>query len=83
MFKCGKNSSINRDNIAWCRWTEDNCEVSNCQYATCIKRRLLPAGVCGEMVKRRTIESEPEETIKPAVRLKGKAFRRVGEKELY
>ena len=83
MFKCGKNASIYRGNTIWCRWTEDDCEVANCQYAACIKRRLLPAGVCGEAIKRRTVESEPEETIKPAVRLKGKAYRRIGEKELY
>jgi hypothetical protein len=83
LFKCGKNASIYRGNTVWCRWTEDDCEVANCQYAACIKRRLLPAGVCGETVKRKTVESEPEETIKPAVRLKGKAYRRIGEKELY
>jgi hypothetical protein len=83
LFKCGKSSAIYRGNTVWCKWTEDDCEVSNCQYAACTKRRLLPAGVCGETVRRRTTESEPEETIKPAVRLKGKAFRRIGEKELY
>jgi len=83
LFKCGKGALIYRGDAVWCRWTEDDCEVSNCQYATCTKRRLLPVGVCGETVKRRTVESEPEETIEPAVRLKGKAYRRIGEKELY
>lgn len=82
MFKCGKGAAVYRGNTVWCRWTEDDCEVANCTYATCIKRRLLPKGVCGESVKRKTVERELEE-IKPAVRLKGKAFRRIGEKEIF
>jgi hypothetical protein len=83
LFKCGKAAAAYRGNAVWCRWTEDDCEVSNCQYATCTKRRLLPKGICGETVKRKTVEREPEEIVKPAVRLKGKAFRRIGEKEIY
>ncbi|MBX5326955.1 MAG: hypothetical protein ACQXXH_07035 [Candidatus Bathyarchaeia archaeon] len=82
LFKCGKGAAVYRGNTVWCRWTEDDCEVANCTYATCIKRRLLPKGVCGEFVKRKTVEHELEE-IKPAVRLKGKAFRRIGEKEIF
>jgi hypothetical protein len=83
MFRCGKNSLYIRGNTAWCRWTEEICEVKNCSYATCIKRRLLPQGVCGETVKRRTIEKPPEETISSPIRLKGRALRKIGEKELY
>jgi hypothetical protein len=45
---------------------------------------LLPGGVCGESVKRRTIEREmDDEEIIPAVKLKGKALRRLGDKEIY
>ena len=83
MFSCGKNALYYRGNTMWCRWTEDACEVKNCSYATCVKRRLLPEGVCGETVKRKTIEKLPEETIRPAIRLKGKAIRKIGERELY
>jgi hypothetical protein len=72
-----------RGNTVWCRWTEETCEVSNCSFATCAKRRLLPRGVCGETVKRKTAEIEPEKSLIPSVRLKGKAFRKLGEKEIF
>lgn len=72
-----------RGNRVWCRWTEEECEVSNCSYATCIKRRLLPRGICGETVKRKTTEREPEEAIGPSVKLRGRAFRKIGEKEIF
>jgi len=49
----------------------------------CVKRRLLPQGVCGETVKRKTTETEPEGTLIPSVRLKGKALRKLGEKEIF
>jgi hypothetical protein len=74
---------MNRGNTVWCRLTEEECEIANCSYATCIKRRLLPNGICGETVKRRTTEIEPEETMIPTVKLKGKALRRLGEKEIF
>jgi len=83
LFRCGKKALIIRGNRVWCRWTEEECEVSNCSYATCIKRRLLPEGICGETVKRKTIEIEPEETTVPAVKLRGKVLRKIGEKEIF
>jgi hypothetical protein len=72
-----------RGNNVWCRWTEEECEVANCTYAICTKRRLLPRGICGETVKRKTIEIEPEKSLIPSVRLKGKVFRKLGEKEIF
>lgn len=83
MFRCGKNSAGFRGNIVWCRWTEDPCDVKKCNYATCMKRRLLPGGICGETVKRKTVERRPEEVTGPVVKLKGKALRKIGEKEIY
>jgi len=49
----------------------------------CAKRRLLPNGVCGETVKRKTTEKAPEETIGPVIKLRGKALRKIGEKEIF
>ena len=54
----------------------------------CFKRRLLPEGICGEMVKRKTVEREPEdffqEDPKPKnVVLKGKALRKLGDEDEY
>jgi hypothetical protein len=59
------------------------CNVANCTYAICTKRRLLPRGVCGETVKRKTVEKQPDEVIGPAVRLRGKTLRKIGEKEIF
>jgi len=49
----------------------------------CVKRRLLPRGTCGETIKRKTIEKPPEEVIGEPVKLKGRAFRKLGEKEIF
>jgi hypothetical protein len=49
----------------------------------CVKRRLLPKGTCGETIKRKTVEKPPEEVIGPTVKLKGRALRKVGEKEIF
>jgi hypothetical protein len=59
------------------------CNVANCGYAICIKRRLLPRGICGETVKRKTVEKEPEEIIGPTVKLRGRTLRKIGEKEIF
>jgi hypothetical protein len=48
-----------------------------------MKRRLLPRGICGETVKRITTDRDPDELEAEAVRLKGKAFRKLGERELF
>jgi len=83
VFRCGKNAVVHRGNTVWCRWTEEECEISNCTYAMCAKRRLLPRGICGETVKRKTIETEPEEAMIPVVKLRGKVLRKIGEKEIF
>jgi len=83
MFRCGKNALMHQRNAVWCRWTEEACQVANCSYATCVKRRLLPKGICGETVKRKTTEVEPEKAVLPSVRLRGKTLRKIGEKEIF
>jgi hypothetical protein len=44
---------------------------------------MLPQGICGETVKRQTVERDFEDGIDEPVRLKGKALRKFGERELY
>ena len=82
-FKCGKNSAFYQRNAVWCRWTEELCNVANCTYSLCMKRRLLPKGICGETVKRQTVEKDFEDDIDEPVILKGKALRKLGDKEFY
>jgi hypothetical protein len=83
LFKCSKNATIFRRDSVWCKWTEDICNPANCSYALCVKRRLLPRGICGETIKRKTIEKQPEEVVGPAIRLRGRALRKIGERELF
>jgi len=82
-FRCAKKAAVyNRDDV-WCKWTEDTCDVANCAYTMCTKRRLLPGGICGETVKRKTTEKMPEEVIGPPVKLRGKTLRKIGDKEIF
>ncbi len=83
LFRCVKRAVEFRGSATWCRWAEQECNVSNCSYTTCVKSRLLPDGVCGETLKRKTTEIGLEEAVGPPVKLKGKALRRVGEKEIF
>jgi len=78
-----KRAVVYQGNQVWCRWTDEECNVANCSYASCTRRRLLPGNICGESVKRRTVEKNLEEDIIPSVKLKGKALRKLGEKEIY
>ena len=82
-FKCGKNSVFYQRNAVWCRLTEEQCNVANCTFSMCMKRRLLPKGICGETVKRVTVEKDFDDDINEPVRLKGKALRKLGDKDFY
>jgi hypothetical protein len=82
-FKCGKRAIEYRRNIAWCRWTDEECNPSDCNYPICVSRRLLPNGLCGETIKRKTIEKRPEEHNIETIRVRGKTYRKIGEKEIF
>ena len=71
-----------RDSV-WCRETEEQCTIANCTYSMCMKRRMLPGGICGETVKRVTVEKDVDDFFDDSVRIKGKALRKLGDKELY
>jgi hypothetical protein len=83
LFKCAKNAAVYRGNEVWCRWTDEKCRVADCNYATCVKRKLLPRGICGETVKRKTTEKRMEDVVGPPIRLRGKALRKIGDKEIF
>ena len=82
-FRCGRNALTFRGRTAWCRWTDEPCDPSKCTYALCVARRLLPGGTCGETVKRRTSERRLEEEALPTIRVRGKTFRKIGEREIF
>lgn len=83
-FKCAKNAVFYRRDGVWCRDTEELCNVAKCTYSMCMKRRLLPQGICGETVRRQTVERDFEDIDAiPSVKLKGKALRKFGDKDFY
>ena len=83
-FKCVKNSVFYRHNSVWCRETEEVCDVANCTYAICAKRRMLPRGICGETVKRVTVDRNPEEIMDDEpIKLRGKTLRKIGDREIF
>ena len=87
-FKCAKNAVFYRRDSIWCRETDENCTVAKCMYSMCVKRRLLPGAVCGETVKRKTVEREDldgggDDFKAESIKLKGKALRKLGDQEYY
>jgi len=84
-FKCGKNSIFYRRDSVWCRETDETCNVAKCTYSMCMKRRLLPGGICGETVKRQTVEKDldADDFIGDSIKLKGKALRKLGDQDYY
>jgi hypothetical protein len=82
-FRCGKNALQFRGRTAWCRWSEEQCDPTNCNYPICLTRRLLSNGKCGETIKRKTVEKEPEEDTVQLVKVRGKTYRKIGEKEIF
>jgi len=49
----------------------------------CMKRRMLPEGICGETIKRKTVEKDVDDFFDDSVKLKGKALRKLGDQEFY
>jgi hypothetical protein len=48
-----------------------------------MKRRMLPEGVCGETIKRKTVDKDVEDFFDDSVKLKGKALRKLGDQDFY
>jgi len=44
---------------------------------------LLPRGICGETIKRKTVEKSPEEVVGTTVKLRGRTLRKIGDKEIF
>jgi len=43
----------------------------------------LPGGTCAETVRRKTIDRGIEEDFSPSIKVRGKIFRKIGEKEIF
>jgi hypothetical protein len=82
-FRCGQRAlSISRQNI-YCRWADDECSGATCNYAICVRGKLLTGGICGLTVRRKTSEEPVQENnFETGVRIRGKLLRRFKEEEL-
>jgi len=88
-FKCTKSAAIYRRDSVWCREAEEQCNIAKCTYSMCFKRRMLPGAICGETVRRQTVEHDiieddyRESNNNASVKLKGKALRKLGDQDYY
>jgi hypothetical protein len=48
-----------------------------------MKRRMLPGGICGETVERKTVEKDVDDFFDDSVKIKGKALRKLGDQDFY
>ena len=82
-FRCGQRALSYSGQRVSCRWADDECSGPTCNYAICIREKMLTGGVCGLNVRRRTEEAEtPQAASETRIRLKGKLARRFKEDEL-
>ena len=83
-FGCGQHSLKRSGRDIYCTWAEDSCTGGKCNYAICIKRRLLTDGICSMTIRRKLKEETFPETIEePNFRIRGKTLRRLGKEELF
>ncbi|RLI06554.1 hypothetical protein DRO32_05355 [Candidatus Bathyarchaeota archaeon] len=79
-FRCAQRALVIIGGKPWCRLANDVCDVARCGYAICVRRRLLPGGICGETVKRRTSEVGPESV--EAIKVSPRILKKLGEDEI-
>jgi hypothetical protein len=83
-FKCGQYALRRSGRNVTCSWAEDSCTGGKCNYAICIKRRLLTDGTCSMTVGRKEKkELFPEIIEEPNYRIRGKTLRRLGKEKTF
>jgi len=82
-FQCGQRANYFKGEKVFCRWADDECHATRCNYTSCIRGRLLANGVCGLTVRRKTTEKEALEEAPPTIRLRGRVIRRIDEREIF
>ncbi len=69
---------------AYCRWVDDACTSGTCNYAICLKSRLLADGLCGLTIERKNQEETgPEVLEEPKIKLKGRILRRFKPEDVF
>lgn len=81
-FRCGQKTLYFKAEVAMCRFADDECNIKSCNYANCVKGKLLPNGVCELTVKAKPIDIRPEEVAEP-FKVPSKLVQKIKERELY
>jgi len=82
-FRCARRALRRNKGRAWCTYTNDFCVGYKCNYAVCIRNRLLNNGLCGLSIKRRREELMPPERPELQVKVRSKILKKLGEKEIF
>jgi hypothetical protein len=85
-FRCEQRALVRSKGKHYCRWADDVCVGYSCNYATCIRGRLLSKGICGMSTQRsRQLDTGPEfeqSDQLSRIPLRGKIRRRFREDDL-
>ena len=81
-FRCTQRSILFKNQVSWCNFADDECEVSKCKYSQCVRSRLLPSGVCALTVTIKSLDIEPSNVTNP-VKIPPKLARKIKERELF
>ncbi|MEM3027202.1 MAG: hypothetical protein QW220_00550 [Candidatus Bathyarchaeia archaeon] len=83
-FRCNQRALGHKENMVWCSFANDVCQGYKCNYAQCLRGRLLVNGLCGMTIKRQTTEEPPIENEQPkVVKVRSKLIRKLGEREIF
>lgn len=82
-FRCTNKSLTQNKGRAWCTYTNDYCVGYRCNYAVCIRNRLLNNGLCSLSIKGSREELLPPEQSELQVKVRSKILKKLGEKELF
>lgn len=83
-FACAKRALRTDRGSNWCTWINEPCNPVTCTYALCMKKRLLPNGVCSISIRRKTTEKEqPDDILRNEIKVKSKVLRKTGEKSVF
>jgi hypothetical protein len=85
-FRCEQRALVRNKDKHYCRWADDVCVGHTCNYATCIRGRLLSKGVCGLSIRKsKNLDTGPEVSqsdLLSNIPLRGKLRQRLREEDL-
>jgi len=72
LFRCARKALKKVGRKYVCTLTGDECVPKNCNFASCAINKLLPGGICGKEIRRRTRPIRLEEESPSPTSFRGK-----------